>query len=210
MSPELLATRLAALLPGAATSTSYGGTVVEVGPDRWVTAVTVVRDEPDLACTFFDLLTAVDELAAGFVVVVHLWSTRHRHGVELRTRCPREDPQVPSLTGVFGGADWHERHAAEMFDLVFTGHPGLTQLLLPPGFDGHPLRKDFVLASRVIKPWPGAKEPGESDADLAGGDVTGGDVTGADVTGGEASPGERTRRRRRQRPPGVPDDWRRS
>jgi len=204
VSPEELATRLAALLPGAATSTSYGGVVVEVGPDRWVAAVAAVRDEPDLACTFFDLLTAVDELAAGFVVVVHLWSTRHRHGVELRTRCPREDPQVPSLTGVFGGAAWHERHAAEMFDLAFSGHPGLTPLLLPPGFEGHPLRKDFVLASRVVKAWPGVKEPGESDADLAAEDA------GADAAGVDRPAGERSRRGRRQRPPGVPDDWRRS
>jgi NADH-quinone oxidoreductase subunit C len=68
-----------------------------------------------------------------------------------------------------------------MFGIVFSGHPSPTPLLLPDGFEGHPLRKEFVLASRVEKPWPGAKEPGESDSDLA------------------ASP-----RRRRSLPPGVP------
>ncbi len=67
-----------------------------------------------------------------------------------------------------------------MFGLLFDGHPNLVPLLLPDGFTGHPLRKDFVLASRVAKEWPGAKEPGESH-------------TGAT--------------RRRMRPPGVPDDW---
>jgi NADH-quinone oxidoreductase subunit C len=71
-----------------------------------------------------------------------------------------------------------------MFGLTFEGHPNLVPLLLPDGFEGHPLRKDFVLAARAAKAWPGAKEPGESDADLGRG----------------SSPG-----RRKTRPPGVPD-----
>jgi NADH-quinone oxidoreductase subunit C len=50
-----------------------------------------------------------------------------------------------------------------MFGIGFDGHPDLKPLLLPPQFEGHPLRKEFVLASRVAKPWPGAKEPGESE-----------------------------------------------
>jgi NADH-quinone oxidoreductase subunit C len=68
-----------------------------------------------------------------------------------------------------------------MFGILFEGHPNLVPLLLPDGFQGHPLRKDFVLAARVAKPWPGAKEPGES---------------------GQGAPS-----RRRVRPPGVPEDW---
>ena len=54
-----------------------------------------------------------------------------------------------------------------MFGIDFAGHPHLVPLLLPDGFEGHPLRKDFVLAARAAKAWPGAKEPGESDADAA-------------------------------------------
>jgi len=71
-----------------------------------------------------------------------------------------------------------------MFGVDFAGHPGLKPLLLPPEFEGHPLRKEFVLAARVAKAWPGAKEPGESDADKAPS-------------------------RRRIAPPGVPDpdEW---
>ena len=126
-----------------------------------------MRDDPALGLGLFDLLTAVDEQPHGLDVVLRLWSPAGRHGLLLRTRCPRDDAHVPSLTGVFAGADWHERHAAEMFDLAFDGHPGLEPLLLPAGFAGAPLRKDFVLASRVVKPWPGAPEPGQSSAEAA-------------------------------------------
>ena len=73
------------------------------------------------------------------------------------------------------------RETFEMFGVIFEGHPHLVPLLLPDGFEGHPLRKDFVLAARVAKAWPGAKEPGESD---------------------HGSPS-----RRKTLPPGVPADW---
>jgi NADH-quinone oxidoreductase subunit C len=163
-------------------TTSYGETTADVDREHWVNVVTHARDL--LGLTFFDLLTAVDEQDAGFDVVLRLWSPTERFGLLLRTRCPRDDARVPSLAGVFAGAAWHERQVWEMFDIGFDGHPALTPLLLPDGFEGHPLRKDFVLASRVAKAWPGAKEPGESDADLA------------------AAP-----RRRKSLPPGVPGTW---
>jgi NADH-quinone oxidoreductase subunit C len=53
-----------------------------------------------------------------------------------------------------------------MFGVVFDGHPNLIPLLLPDGFEGTPLRKDFILASRVAKQWPGELAPGQSMADL--------------------------------------------
>ena len=65
---------------------------------------------------------------------------------------------MASVADVYAGASWHERETHEMFGIDF-GVP-LEPLLLPDGFEGHPLRKDFVLASRVVKAWPGAKEPG--------------------------------------------------
>jgi NADH-quinone oxidoreductase subunit C len=147
-------------------------------PTKWPDAVRAARDDPELACDFFDWLSAVDELEEGYGVVAHLWSTTRRHGVLLRTRVPREAPALPSVVELFPGAAWHERETHEMFGVDFPGHPGLAPLLLPPEFEGHPLRKEFVLASRVAKDWPGAKEPGESDS------------------GGP--------RRQKMRPPGVP------
>jgi NADH-quinone oxidoreductase subunit C len=143
----------------------------EVPLDEWVGAVTEARDA---AYTFFDWLTAVDQTDAaddpGFDVVCHLMDpstpTALRR-VLLRTRVP-EGAAVPSITGVFRGAAWHERETHEMFGVDFDGFDdgtglGLRPLLLPDGFEGTPLRKSFVLAARASKAWPGAKEPGESE-----------------------------------------------
>ncbi len=67
------------------------------------------------------------------------------------TRRPRAD----SWVSVYPGADWHERECWEMFGVVFDGHPNLRHLYLPSEFEGHPLRKDFPLLARSVKPWPG-------------------------------------------------------
>jgi NADH-quinone oxidoreductase subunit C len=128
----------------------------------WVDDVTAARDA---GATFFDFLTAVDLEGDGFEVVCRLWDPSAHLERLLTTRCSREDPRVPTLTGVFAGAAWHERATAELFGITFEGHD-TAPLLLPASFEGHPLRKDFVLAAREAKRWPGAKDPGESDADL--------------------------------------------
>ncbi|MDP9436164.1 MAG: NADH-quinone oxidoreductase subunit C [Actinomycetota bacterium] len=177
MTPEQAAERAAELLPTARTSVLFGRATVEVAREEWAAAAAALRDDARLAASCFDLLTAVDHRDEGFEVVLHLWSLAARTSVLLSTRCPRDDAWVPSLADVFAGADWHERETAEMFGLAFEGHPGLAPLLLPPGFVGTPLRKDFVLASRVAKPWPGLEDAGETQP---------------------------ARGRRRVQPPGVP------
>jgi NADH-quinone oxidoreductase subunit C len=180
--PASLAARLAATVAGAQADVSGGGrfarATVDAPPEAWVALVMAARDE--LGCDFFDWLSAVDELDAGLRVVAHVWSTTGRYGVLLRTRVPRETPVLDSIIGVYPGAAWPERETFEMFAIRFAGHPDLRPLLLPPGFEGHPLRKDFVLASRVAKAWPGAVEPGEPA-------------------------GSGAARRAPLRPPGVPD-----
>ncbi|KAB1902930.1 NADH-quinone oxidoreductase subunit C [Micromonospora tulbaghiae] len=170
MTPEEVGRRVVALLAPveAAASVSggqgYARATVDVPPASWADAVRAARDDAELGLDFLDWLSAVDELADGFDVVLHLWSVRHRHGLLLRTRVPRDTPVVASVVDLFPGAAWHERETHEMFGIDFAGHGELRPLLLPPEFEGHPLRKEFVLASRVAKPWPGAKEPGESEA----------------------------------------------
>ncbi|MED7951663.1 NADH-quinone oxidoreductase subunit C [Streptomyces sp. BE303] len=142
---------------------AYGLITVDVPAEHWIEALTAARDT--LGLGFFDWLSAVDELAEGFSVIVHLASVDApgvRH-LALRTRVPREKAALPTAVSVYAGAAWHERETHEMFGIDFPGHPYLATLLLPDGFEGHPLRKEFVLAARVAKAWPGAKEPGESD-----------------------------------------------
>ena len=135
----------------------------DVAPEDWLREVQAALDGGH---RFFDVLTAVDLEDDGFEVVLRLWNVEARHGLLLRTRCPRDAPRLPTITSLYAGAAWHERATAELFGLEFVGHE-VAHLLLPARFEGHPLRKDFVLAARVAKRWPGAKEPGESDADLA-------------------------------------------
>ncbi|MFD3453350.1 NADH-quinone oxidoreductase subunit C [Streptomyces sp. NPDC058691] len=169
--------------PEATAEEAYGLLTVDVPAGAWTGALQAARDV--LGCTFFDWLSAVDEPGTGFQVCAHVvapavGSVRR---LLIRTTVPHDAPALPTATGVYAGAAWHERETHEMFGIGFTGHPHLAPLLLPDGFEGHPLRKDFVLAARVAKAWPGAKEPGEPEH------------------GGP--------KRRQMLPPGVPDpnDW---
>jgi len=155
-----------------------GTVTMDVPREDWLAALAFARDVA--GCDFFDWLTAVDELDQGFAVVVHLYSIESGQHMLVRTLVPPEDPVLPTATGLFRGAGWAERETHEMFGVVFDGHPGLAPLLLPDGFEGHPLRKDFPLAARAQE-WPGAREPGERQASQ--------------------------RSRRRLVPPGVPEGW---
>ena len=175
----------------------------DVPLQEWTAALTAARQE---GFDFFDWLTAVDETDApetpGFDLVCHLMNSSTGRGaldrVLVRTRVPNGQPAA-SATGLWAGAAWHERETHEMFGIDFEGFDdgsglGLRPLLLPNGFEGTPLRKSFVLASRVSKAWPGAKEPGE------GGE---GAPEGSGPPGSESKPAKPGRRK--IAPPGLPD-----
>jgi NADH-quinone oxidoreductase subunit C len=140
---------------------SYGLLTVTVDPSDWRRVAELARHSPELACNFFEFLSGGDEEAAGLGVVLHVYSTSHRHHLQVRTVVPRDGGHLPTLCDLWAGADWQEREMAELFGIGFDGHPNLAKLLLPEEFEGHPLRKEFALLTREAKPWPGAKEPGE-------------------------------------------------
>jgi NADH-quinone oxidoreductase subunit C len=165
-------------IPFGQAEVSHGLLTVDVPSSDWIMALTYARDE--LGCDFFDFLSAVDELEDGFRIIAHVYSTQRRHHLLIRTLLPAEASSLPTATTVYKGANWHERETHEMFGIDFPGHPNLLPLLLPDGFEGNPLRKDFVLASRAAKQWPGEVDPGQSL--------------------GELKP-----KRRRNLPPGVPE-----
>jgi NADH-quinone oxidoreductase subunit C len=120
-----------------------------------------------------------------FQVMCRLLNVRRRDShlnVVIKADLPDDDLSITSLVPLFPGANWHERECWEMFGIRFEGHPGLRHLYLPGEFEGHPLRKDFPLLARLVKPWPGIVDvepmPGEAaDAEAEGeGDGTeGGD-----------------------------------
>ncbi|MFJ7944670.1 NADH-quinone oxidoreductase subunit C [Streptomyces sp. NPDC096354] len=142
---------------------AYDLLTVDVPATDWIAALETARDR--LGCTYFDWLSAVDEPGTGFRVCAHVAAPAHGkvRRLLIRTTVPHDAAVLPTAVGVYSGAAWHERETHEMFGIGFEGHPHLVPLLLPEGFEGHPLRKDFVLAARVAKAWPGAKEPGESE-----------------------------------------------
>jgi NADH-quinone oxidoreductase subunit C len=90
-----------------------------------------------------------------FQVFARLHSTRRRLGITLKADLDDTEPKVASIHDVYFGADWHERETWEMYGFVFEGHPHLAHIYLPGEFEGFPLRKDFPLLSREVKPWPG-------------------------------------------------------
>lgn len=79
-----------------------------------------------------------------------------RHvGITIKADVDDDHQVVDSWTGSFAGANWHERECHEMFGIGFNGHPDLRNMYLPGDFEGHPLKKDFPLLARMVKPWPG-------------------------------------------------------
>ena len=83
-------------------------------------------------------------------VVYHFQSLRHRHRFVVKVLLPRwkddkpgQLPEVPSLTGLYGSADWHEREVYDLMGVAFPGHPDLSRILLSDDWVGHPLRKDY-------------------------------------------------------------------
>ncbi len=190
-----------------------------------------VRASRDAGYDFFDWLSAVDHTGArgdgthaepdseggvepGMQLVLHLIASGEQDRIPaplprlLMTTTVPTGGSAPSLTAIFAGAAWHERETHEMFGVEFTGFDdgtatGLRPLLLPEGFEGTPLAKSFLLAARASKPWPGAKEPGESDQDVRS---KGPENASTDSDAATAKPSvRRPRKRRRMLPPGVPD-----
>lgn len=90
-----------------------------------------------------------------FQVLAWMSSPGRGFGLLLKANLPKEIAKISSLTGVFAGANWHERECAEMFGIEFEGHPNPEKLYLPEEFEGHPLLKTFKLGAREAKPWPG-------------------------------------------------------
>lgn len=137
---------------------------IEVSPEGLVDVCTYLRDEADLRFNFLNCISAVDYFEADpkkaaktgwqphLEVVYHLWSVPNRVSLVLKVMLPRwkdgvegELPEVPTVSGVWSTADWHEREVYDLSGVLFTGHPNLRRILCPEDWVGHPLRKDYEM-----------------------------------------------------------------
>ena len=165
---------------------------VRVRADAWQTAGYALRDT--VGFDYFCFLSAIDWMpspygrgeddptqpqterdmtirqgyAGGdtrFQLFARVCSTSLHYGVNIKADIG-DDMIMPTWISVYAGANWHEREAHEMFGIGFAGHPDLRNMYLPTGFEGYPMRKDFPLLARMVKPWPGIVDveplPGEA------------------------------------------------
>jgi NADH-quinone oxidoreductase subunit C len=127
---------------GELTVTANAGDIVAV--------IRFLREDP--RCQFFSIIdiTAVDwpGRERRFDVVYHLLSPTQNARVRVKVQTDEATP-VPSIIGVFPGADWFERETYDLYGVLFTGHPDMRRILTDYGFEGHPLRKDFPLTGFV-------------------------------------------------------------
>ena len=128
----------------------FPGAIEEAGPDSALVkseslpaVAEYLKTADGLKFDYFNYVTAVDYYTY-FEVVYMLTSLEFNRSIVLKVRCyTRDNPTVPSLTGIYQGADWQEREVYDLMGIKFEWHPNLKRILLWEGFDGHPLRKDF-------------------------------------------------------------------
>lgn len=94
--------------------------------------------------------------------VYPLLSLTHNRRIRLEVSVPDSDPHLPSLVEVWAGNNWHERETYDMFGIIFDGHPGLTRILMPDDWPGHPQRKDYPLGGIPVE-YKGATVPAPSE-----------------------------------------------
>lgn len=130
--------------------TNFGQICLNLSPDELLTVTRFLRDDTQTRFISFTDICGVDfpEREQRFEVVYHLLSPTQNARIRLKV-VTDEDTPIPSVTGIFAGANWFEREAYDMYGILFTGHPDLRRLLTDYGFDGHPQRRDFPLTGYV-------------------------------------------------------------
>jgi NADH-quinone oxidoreductase subunit C len=154
--PGTIADIFAEVFPDVELVASQGAmdVIVTIPRDDVARVMRTAKDDPRFDLKYLRCLSGVDQMEQGLEVVYQLYSFTRKHGVTVKTRLPQEDPRVASVTPIWKGAGWLERETAEMFGIVFEGHPNLVPLLLPDDMtDHHPLRKDNPL--QQIEEWQG-------------------------------------------------------
>jgi NADH-quinone oxidoreductase subunit C len=156
LSAERIEQRLRERFPDVAFHRQEGAAVRDpslyLPEDRLVEVCTFLRDDPELAFTMLSWVGGVDYLPRDprFEVVYHLLSIPHNARTVLKVRVRDENPKLPTVTGVWPTANWHERETYDFYGIVFRGHPDMTRILLPEEWVGWPLRKDSPLGYQEV------------------------------------------------------------
>ncbi len=138
-----------------------GELTLYIKADRIADVCRVMRDDPALRFELCSSVSGADYLGADprrLHTVYQLTSMTYRRRIRLETSVTAEDPHQPSITEVYPTADWQEREAYDMFGIVYDGHPGLTRILMPDDWEGHPQRKDYPLGGVPVE-YKGAEIP---------------------------------------------------
>lgn len=133
-------------------TTRLGETTVEIKKSALPDVARFLRDDEALRFALLLDVTCVDYLPQQprFAVVYHLVSLEHRQRLRLRVWVTEDQPELPSVTEIWPGANWYEREVFDLFGLTFTDHPDLRRILMPDDWEGHPLRKDYALGREEI------------------------------------------------------------
>jgi NADH-quinone oxidoreductase subunit C len=130
-----------------------GETSVVVSRGALPDVLRFLKETDGLEFSFLAGLTVVDDWPAEprFNVLYQLRNITLPSNLRLKVRVPGDDPNMPSVTGIFRYADWHEREVYDMFGIKFAGHPDLRRILMPADWEGHPLRKDYPLGYEEVE-----------------------------------------------------------
>ena len=121
-----------------------GEVAILVNSDSLLAIAEYLKNDPEFDFDYLNHLTGVDYIDY-FEVVYQFTSLKHNHNLVIKTRCPdRENPTLPSVINIWRGADYQEREIYDLLGINFEGHPNLKRIVLWPGFEGHPLRKDYL------------------------------------------------------------------
>ena len=142
LSGEEVATKLAQQFSGSIIE-SRGNSLL-VKSEFLSELASFLKTAPGLEFNYLTNITAIDYYDY-FELIYQLISIKHNHSLVLKTRCyDRENPAVPSIVSLYQGADFQEREIYDLMGIRFEGHPNLKHIVLWEGFQGHPLRKDYL------------------------------------------------------------------
>jgi NADH-quinone oxidoreductase subunit C len=141
----------------------HGEMTLHVPRERLLEVAQTLRDAPELRFELLSSLSGVDYLGIDptgrrLHSVYHLLSMTYRRRVRLEVAVTAEDPHIPSLTPIYPTADWQERETWDFFGIIYDGHHGLTRIMMPDDWDGHPQRKDYPLGGVPVE-YKGAEIP---------------------------------------------------